>query len=129
MARDRTKLKAFHLAHSLAVSVYRVTQSFPSSERDLRSQLRRAAVSVPSNIAEGCARRSKGDYLRFLDIALGSASEVDYLITFCREVSLLDRSGGDECKNCCLPVVRSLQKLIEAVDRFDPHLRDRARSP
>ena len=120
MARDRAKLKAFHLAHSLALTVYRVTNTFPPSERDVRSQLRRAAVSVPANIAEGCARRSKGDYLRFLDIALGSASEVDYLIEFCREVGLFDRSSHDVCKNCTRPVVRSLQRLIEAVDLFEP---------
>src|SRR4051812_35298411 len=120
MARDRTKLKAFHLAHSLAVSIYRVTQSFPSSERDLRSQLCRAAVSVPANIAEGCARRRKGDYVRFLDIALGSASELDYLIEFCREVGLFDRASHDACKSCCEPVVRASQKLIEALGRLEP---------
>jgi four helix bundle protein len=80
MARDRTKLKVFHLANQLAVMIHRTTRAFPNAERDVRSQLRRAALSVPSNIAEGAARRSRGDYLRFLDIALGSASEADYLL-------------------------------------------------
>src|SRR5215213_9755712 len=72
MARDRTKLKAFDLAHQTAVTVYRATRNLPNSERDVRSQIRRAALSVPANIAEGCARRSPREYLRFLDIALGS---------------------------------------------------------
>jgi four helix bundle protein len=119
MARDRTKLKAFKLAHQLAVTVFRATRSFPAAERDIRSQLRRASSSVPSNIAEGCARRSKGDYLRFLDIALGSGSEADYLIDFCREVDLLDPGLHAECKYYSQQVVRALQKLVEAVERFD----------
>jgi four helix bundle protein len=119
MARNRTKLKAFHLAHRLAVTVYKTTRRFPTADRDVKSQIRRAATSVPANISEGCARRSKGDYLRFLDIALGSASETDYLIDFCLEVELLDQSSYDDCKNCCDQLLRALQKLIEAVELFE----------
>ena len=119
MARDRTKLKAFHLAHELAVLVHKTTRSFPLVERDIRSQLRRASLSVPSNISEGCARRSRGDYLRFLDIALGSASETDYLLDFCLEVDLLDRAAYAGCRECSQQLVRALQKLIEAVERFE----------
>lgn len=119
MARDRTKLKSFHLAHVFAVTVYRATKTFPSAERDMRSQLRRAVTSVPANIAEGCARRSKGDYLRFLDIALGSASETDYLLDFCSEVQLIEQRPYRECKDCCEQLLPALQKLIEAVQRFE----------
>jgi four helix bundle protein len=120
MARDRRKLKSFHLARRLAVSVYRTTRAIPTCERDVRSQIRRAALSVPANIAEGCARRGRGDYLRFLDIALGSASETDYLLDFCLEVNLLDRRAYDDCKGCNQEVLRTLQKLMEAVERFEP---------
>jgi four helix bundle protein len=112
MARDRTKRKVFHLANQLAVLIHRMTRTFPSAERDVRSQLRRAAVSVPANIAEGSARRSRGDYLRFLDIALGSASEADYLLNFCLEVDLLGPAAHEQCKNCAQQIVRALQKLI-----------------
>ncbi len=118
MARDRTKLKVFHLANQLAVLIHRMTRAFPSAERDVRSQLRRAALSVPSNIAEGSARRSRGDYLRFLDIALGSASEADYLLDFCLEVDLLGAAAHGQCKDCVQQIVRALQKLIEAVEQF-----------
>ena len=69
--RDHKKLRAFELADEVAVLVYRVTAGFPREELyGLTSQMRRAAVSVPSNIVEGCARDSQADYLRFLYICL-----------------------------------------------------------
>jgi len=85
----------------------------------LMDQLQRSSGSVPSNIAEGYGRRSRGDYLRFLDIARGSASEADYLLDFCLEVDLLGRPAHGDCKNCVQQVVRALQKLIEAVEQFE----------
>ena len=77
--RDHTKLRAFELADEVTVLVYRVTAEFPREELyGLTSQMRRAAVSVPSNIVEGCARDSQADYLRFLYIAFGSLRELHY---------------------------------------------------
>lgn len=79
--RDHTKLRAFELADELAVLVYQVTAGFPKEESyGLTSQIRRAAVSVPSNIVEGCARESQADYLRFLTMAFGSLREMRYQI-------------------------------------------------
>jgi four helix bundle protein len=70
--RDHTKLRAFELADEVAVLVYGITAKFRREELfGLTSQLRRAAVSVPSNIVEGCARDSEADYLRFLHMAFG----------------------------------------------------------
>ena len=74
--RDHTKLRAFELADEVAVLIYRATRGFPKEEiYGLTSQMRRAAVSVPSNIVEGCARESQAEYLRFLEIAFGSAGD------------------------------------------------------
>jgi four helix bundle protein len=75
--RDHTKLRAFELADRLALRVYLKTSAFPRDEQcGLTSQLRRAAVSIASNIVEGCARSSLADYLRFLDMTYGSACEL-----------------------------------------------------
>ena len=71
--RDHTKLRAFELADELALLVYQVTARFPREELyGLTAQMSRAAISVPSNIVEGCARDSQADYLRSLSIAFGS---------------------------------------------------------
>src|SRR5688572_11352076 len=77
MARDHRKLRVFHLAHELTLAIYKDTRNFPRDEWfGLRQQLRRAAVSVPANLVEGSARRGGGEYCHFINIARGSASEV-----------------------------------------------------
>ena len=77
--RDYTKLKAFDLADELALFIYEVTRYFPKEEvYGLVSQMRRAAVSIPSNIVEGCAHESQREFQRFVEIAFGSARELRY---------------------------------------------------
>lgn len=88
--RDPAKLRAFELADQLVILVYGVTKRFPRDERfGLTSQLRRAAVSVASNIVEGCSRKSQDDYRRFLEIAYGSAQEVRYQLGLSRRLGFL----------------------------------------
>jgi four helix bundle protein len=86
--RDHKKLRAFELAGDVALLTYKFTANFPRDEQfGLTSQMRRAAVSVPSNIVEGCGRQTEADFLRFLDIAYGSLRELEY------QASLASRLG------------------------------------
>ena len=94
---DHRKLAAFTLADELAVRAYTATRMFPADERfGIRSQIRRAAVSVPTNIVEGCARDSEREKARFFEIALGSAREAIYLIDLSGRLKLLDSHAADE---------------------------------
>jgi len=83
-------LKVWQRSHALVLAVYRLTEAFPSQERfGVVSQLRRAAVSVPTNIAEGSKRRTPQDYARFLNLAETSLAETEYLLTLCRDLGYL----------------------------------------
>jgi four helix bundle protein len=91
--RPHKKLNAWIESIALIKAVYKVTNSFPDSEKyGIVSQLRRAAVSVPVNIAEGAARNSSKEYCYFLNVALGSLSELDTLIIVSRELEYIDIS-------------------------------------
>ena len=80
--RDHRKLRAFELADRMALMAYRSTARFPVEERfGLAQQIRKSAVSIPSNIVEGCARKGQADYLRFLDIAFASSRELAYQLS------------------------------------------------
>jgi four helix bundle protein len=84
------RFDAWRAAHTLALELYRATDTWPRSERlGLTIQVRRAALSVPTNIAEGAAKRGAREFRRFLDIALGSLAELSYLLRFCRDYGLL----------------------------------------
>lgn len=89
--RDHTKLRAFELADELAMIVYEMTASFSRTEQfGLTSQIRRGAVSIASNIVEGCARTTTADYARFVEIACGSARELEYQLTLARRLGFLN---------------------------------------
>jgi four helix bundle protein len=84
-------LKVWHKAHELTLNVYGITRSFPRAEQfGLTSQLRRSASSIPANIAEGCGRGTQPDFVRFLHIAGGSASELEYHLLLAHELGMID---------------------------------------
>ena len=88
---DYQKLRVWQAADRLVIKVYQATAAFPMSERfGLTSQIRRAAVSIPANIAEGCGRDTDNELARFLRISLGSASELQYLLSLSRRLGHLD---------------------------------------
>ena len=119
MSRDHKKLRVFHDAHYLTTTIYRQTRQFPSAELfGLRAQMRRAAVSVACNIVEGSARSTGRDYLRFLNVALGSASELWYLVDLAAELGLVNGVGWAATGTQCGAVVRQLQRLTNQVELF-----------
>jgi len=90
-------LKAFGLADALVIALYRATKTFPREELfGLTSQIRRAAVSVCSNIAEGCARETQNEYLHFLNQAFGSLREVGYYIDLSSRLAYLSQESAEE---------------------------------
>ena len=85
------QLEAWRVAHRLTLEVYKATDRWPRSERyELTTQARRAAISVPANIAEGVARRGSQELRRFIDIARGSLAELSYLLVLARDRGLLN---------------------------------------
>jgi four helix bundle protein len=114
--RNHKKLRAFELADALAVDVYRATATFPHSERyGLSAQIRRAAVSIASNIVEGCARHGERDYVHFLDIAYGSACELGYQISLAHRLDFLDGETYQTLVTECDEVCRVLNGLIRSL--------------
>ena len=113
--QDFRNLKVWHKAHQLTLDVYRATQAFPREELfGLTSQIRRAGMSIPADIAEGCGRSSSAEYRRFVQIALGSASELEYHLLLGRDLAYLSETTH-----------LMLQSQVEEIKRMLSRLRDR----
>ena len=116
--RDHAKLRAFELTDRLVFDVYDATRTFPDDERyGLTSQMRRAAVSVPSNIVEGCARESQSDYVRFLGMAYGSAKELQYQASLSHRLGYLSRQTCSALRDSCEEAARVLAAPIRSLRR------------
>jgi four helix bundle protein len=90
--RSFRDLLVWQRAHQLALSIYKMSSHFPSEERyGLTSQLRRAALSIPNNLAEGSKRKNPSDFAHFINIAEGSCAEVDYLLLFVKDMEYVSK--------------------------------------
>ncbi|WP_084512430.1 four helix bundle protein [Geothrix fermentans] len=117
--QDFRNLAVWRHAHQLALAIYREASGFPDSERfGLTNQMRRSAASIPTNIAEGCGRSSDADFARFLHMALGSASELEYQILLAAGLGrLLPATAG------------SLIGQVQAIKKMSSSLVRRTRAP
>ena len=130
MARDHRKLKVFQLADELVIKVYAETATFPSEERfGLCSQIRRAAVSVPANLVEGCARETTGDYLRFINVAPGSAAEAIYLIDLSCRLDFLRQDVLARLEPGYSKLLKQLQSLYKSLDSHRKSRRAQTQEP
>lgn len=113
-----TDLKVWQRSHALVLNIYRATEPFPSAERfGLVSQLRRAAASVPTNIAEGSERRSGQEYARFLNVAEASLAESEYLLMLSRDLGYLKHELASATLSEVAEIARMLHALRSKVEQ------------
>jgi four helix bundle protein len=112
--QDFRNLKVWEKAHVLTLAIYRSSKTFPRDEMyGLTSQMRRASASIGANIAEGACRRGDVDFARFLKIAVGSASELEYHLLLARDLQLLNRSDYQRLADETVEVKRMLASLMQ----------------
>ena len=117
MLKNYRELKVWKKAYALCLIIYRMTGKFPKEERyGLISQVRRSAVSIPSNIAEGYGRKTTADYVRFLYIAYGSLCELETQIMLSGDLNYLEGSNLVDLKTNIAEVERMLKALIRSLE-------------
>jgi S23 ribosomal protein. len=108
--------KVWEKSHHLVLEIYAITKEFPSSELyNLVSQLNRASVSIPTNIAEGCGRETEKELVRFLYIASGSAHELDYLILLASELGFIEPNKANSIISEIDEIKKMLAGLIKTI--------------
>lgn len=114
--KDFRQLKVWEKTHQLTLEVYKAPATFPKEERyGLISQLRRASVSIPTNIAEGCGRNTDADFARFLQIAMGSASETEYEVFLAYDLGFLSKIQFEELQSQAEDVKKMLASLLKTL--------------
>jgi four helix bundle protein len=112
------RFTAWKVSHQLAVATYRATRSFPKEERyGLTSQMRRAAFSVAANVAEGAAKRGSAEFRRYLDIAIGSLSELACAVLLARELGFLSQEDGENLEATRTRAGQLTWRLYETISR------------
>jgi four helix bundle protein len=127
--KDFKELRVWTKAHALTLEVYGLTRKFPKEELyGLSSQMRRSASSIGANIVEGSGRRSDGEFTRFLQIARGSASELEYHLLLSRDLQLVQLCDYQKLESDLLEVQRMLTSLVQRVQPACRSARERPRS-
>jgi len=117
MVKDFRQLQVWQKAHQLTLMFYRLTASFPRDEiYGLTAQIRRAAVSIPSNLAEGCGRDGDAELARFCSIARGSASELEYHLLLARDLKLIQSDDYPSLAEQVTEIKRMLTALIQKLN-------------
>ena len=115
--KDFRNLNVWQKSHLFVLDIYEVTTKFPKEEKfGLTSQIRRAGVSIPANIAEGCGRRSDAELSHFLQIAIGSASEIEYHLMLTRDLNLLNKSDYTRLESQVIEIKRMLASFIKRLN-------------
>ena len=114
--QDFENLKVWQKAHALAIDVHRIAGSIPRTDgMALTAQLRRSALSVPSNIAEGAGKGGDGEFRRYLQIAMGSASETAYHLLVARDLGFIDTATYDDLASRIAEVRRMATGLLKRI--------------
>jgi four helix bundle protein len=117
MVRNYRDLQVWNKAHALTLELYRISQRFPREEiYGITSQLRRAAVSIGANLAEGCGRRTSTELARFARIALGSASELDYHLLLSRDLGFMAADEFTRALSMLTEVRKMLTSFLNSVE-------------
>jgi four helix bundle protein len=112
--KDFRSLKVWEKAHALTLAIYKSTENFPKQETyALTSQIQRAAVSIPTNIAEGCGKDSDAELKRYFVISMGSASELEYLLILARDLGYLPENTFRSMTNDLVEVRKMLNAFIQ----------------
>jgi four helix bundle protein len=118
--QDFKKIKVWEKAHSLTLSIYNITKEFPKTEMfGLTNQIRRSCISIPANIAEGCCRGSRADFSRFLQISMGSASELEYHLLLSRDLNFISVSIYEQLTNQTEEIKKMLSSFIKKLKTDD----------
>jgi four helix bundle protein len=115
--RNHRDLKVWCKAYSLSLDLYRLSRGFPKEELyGLTSQLRRAAISIGANLAEGCGRRTNAEMARFIRIAMGSASELDHHLLLCKDLGFLEDQKYQRIVGELNEIRKMLTGLLDSVE-------------
>lgn len=114
--KDFRNLLVWEKSHKITLLIYKVTNSYPDEELyGLVSQMRRSASSIPMNIAEGCGRNTQPQFARFLNIAFGSASDLEYQILLSKDLGLTDKNMSKQLISNITEIKRMLSSLLKKV--------------